>query len=343
MNNLEELLHSITHDYFIELEKAQTMEQLELVRVSYLGRQGKIAALMGLLKNIPAEQKSVFGPLCNKLKQDALNGYTVKQETFLNQEIAQQQQRQEHFDVTAYYPHTQGSLHPYTHIIEEIETIFMSMGFEIATGPEVETDSINFEALNIPKDHPARDMHDTFWFDVPHMLLRTHTSTVQVHAMLNKRPPLALIAPGRCYRHEATDASHDIMFMQCEGLLIDKNISLAHLLSTTKSFLQAIFNKKDLKTRYRPGFFPFVEPGLEIDMSCPFCTHGCSTCKKTGWIEICGAGLIHPNVLQYCNIDPEHYSGFAFGFGLTRLVMLKYGINDIRLLHSAELEFLKQF
>ena len=343
MNQLDELLTEISEHFFNELDKAQTLDDIEQIRIIYLGRQGKIASLMSMLKDIPLDQKSIYGPRCNALKNSTTDAYSNKHAALQQQQVKQQQQAQQYFDVTAYKVRPRGSLHPYTHVIEDIGRIFTSMGFEIATGPEIETDAINFEALNIPKDHPARDMHDTFWLDMPHMLLRTHTSTVQIHGMLTKRPPMALIAPGRCYRHEATDASHDIMFMQCEGLLIDKHISLAHLLSTTKSFLQAIFEKKDLKTRYRPGYFPFVEPGLEIDMSCPFCDHGCSTCKKTGWIEICGAGLIHPQVLRYCNIDPEQYSGFAFGFGLTRLVMLKYGINDIRLLHTADLEFLKQF
>ena len=217
------------------------------------------------------------------------------------------------------------------------------MGYEIINGPEIDTDFFNFETLNIPKDHPARDMHDTFWLDIPNMVMRTHTSSVQAHAMLEKKPPLAVATPGRCYRSEATDASHDYMFMQCEILFIDKNVSLSNLFATAKVFLQNLFGKNDLKIRVRPAYFPFVEPGVEMDITCPFCKTGCSVCKKTCWIEIGGAGLIHPNVLKSCNINPEEYSGFAFGFGLTRLVMLKYGINDIRLLHSTKLEFLKQF
>ena len=186
-------------------------------------------------------------------------------------------------------------------------------------------------------------MQDTFWLDIPGMLLRTQTSTVQIHTMQQEQPPIAIITPGRVYRQEATDASHDFMFQQLEGLVIDKNISMSDLLGTLQTWLKMVFNKNDLSLRIRPGYFPFVEPGIEVDITCPFCSLGCSTCKKTGWIEMGGAGLIHPNVLRAGGIDPEIYSGFAFGFGTTRLAMLMYGINDIRLLHNNDKEFLKQF
>ena len=217
------------------------------------------------------------------------------------------------------------------------------MGYKIAEGPELETEFYNFTALNIPEYHPARDIQDTFWLKIPGMLMRTQTSSVQIHEMAKKDLPIAILASGRCYRNEATDASHDFVFMQVEGLLIDKKISLANLLATLKTCLRAIFDKDDLEIRVRPGYFPFVEPGLEIDVLCPFCKSGCSVCKKTKWIEIVGAGLVHPNVLKHGGLDPKEYTGFAFGFGLTRLVMLKYGINDIRLLNSGKLEFLQQF
>jgi phenylalanyl-tRNA synthetase alpha chain len=217
------------------------------------------------------------------------------------------------------------------------------MGWHIADGPEVETDYYNFTALNIPDEHPAREMHDTFWLDVPGMLMRTHTSTVQIHTMKKKELPLAVFAPGRCYRNEATDASHDFMFTQGEGLVIDKNISIANLLAIAQTFLQEFFEKKDLKIRARPGYFPFVEPAIEIDASCPFCKNGCSVCKKTTWIELLGSGLVHPNVLRHGNINPDLYRGCAFGFGMERLAMVKYGINDIRLFHSSKLQFLDQF
>ena len=239
-------------------------------------------------------------------------------------------------------PLQQGSLHPYTYITQEIEDIFMSMGFAVADGPELETDYNNFGALNIPADHPARAESDTFWLPDMQRLLRTHTSTVQIKTMREQTPPIAIICPGRALRNEATDASHDFMFMQIEGMLIDKNISIANLLAVLKEFLDKLFGKS-LQLRVRPGFFPFVEPGLEIDAQCPFCTTGCSTCKHTCWIELLGAGLIHPNVLRNAGIDPTIYSGFAFGSGLTRLAMLKYHITDIRLIHSGKIEFLEQF
>lgn len=216
------------------------------------------------------------------------------------------------------------------------------MGFEIAHGPELEDEKYNFEALNIPSDHPARDIHDTFWTTLPHRLLRTHTTNVQAHYLEQKNFPIAMAVLGRCFRHEATDASHDYMFYQCEGLVIDKNISMAHLLGLLETYLKALFGK-ELATRLRPSYFPFVEPGVEVDITCPFCSNGCSTCKRTGWIELGGAGLVHPNVLRFHGIDPKKWSGCAWGFGLTRLAMLMYGIPDIRLLHESKISFLSLF
>ena len=217
------------------------------------------------------------------------------------------------------------------------------MGYQIVEGPEVETEYYNFEALNIPKNHPARDIMDTLWLTMPGYLLRTHTSTVQVHSMETKKLPLAIIAPGRVFRHEATDATHDFQFNQIEGVVIAENISLTHLLGTIKAFFRTLFNKEDLELKIRPDYFPFVEPGLEISISCPFCTEGCSLCKKTRFIEMGGAGLVHPNVLECSEINSKKYTGFAFGLGVDRIAMLMYGINDIRLFSTSKLEFLKQF
>jgi phenylalanyl-tRNA synthetase alpha chain len=343
MEPLEKKLSSLKSAFFKALEDARVDLQLEGVRITFLGRQGLLAQLMDTLKTLSLEEKRVYGPVLNQVKTELNKVFEAKKIALTAQAYEHEQLKKRSFDVTAYQPHQlQGSLHPYTKIIEHIENIFISMGFSIADGPEVETDYYNFKALNIPDNHPARDLHDTFWLDIPHLLLRTHTSPVQVRTMEQVKPPLALAAPGRCYRHEATDASHDYMFMQVEGLVVDKKISVAHLTGTVKTFLQALFGKA-LKVRLRPGYFPFVEPGIEFDISCPFCTQGCSTCKKTTWIEACGSGMVHPNVLRAGGIDPSIYSGFAFGFGLTRLAMLLYGINDIRLLHSNKLEFLKQF
>jgi phenylalanyl-tRNA synthetase alpha chain len=344
MTQLDQQIKDLKKAFEQAISKATDKQQLEEVRLQFLSRNGSIANLVEELKKLSGDDKRVFGPLLNALKTEAHALFEQKLAVLERSVLEAARTQEQHFDITAYKPTSRrGSLHPYTHVIREIEDVFTSMGFAVADGPEVETDHYNFTALNIPGDHPARDMHDTFWLDVPGLLMRTHTSNVQVHTLENSKPPIAIIAPGRCYRHEATDASHDFMFMQTEGALVDKNISMAHLLGTAQTFLRALFGKRDLKLRVRPGFFPFVEPGIEIDISCPFCKNGCSVCKRTTWIETAGAGLIHPNVLKNTGIDPNVYSGFAFGFGLTRLTVLKYGINDIRLLHSARLDFLNQF
>ena len=299
---------------------------------------------MHQLKKLPVEEKRVLGPKLNQLKTDIQNAYEDKKEEIQQLITTKKLGKQKYFDVTASrYQELRPSRHIYTQIIEQFENIFISMGYDIVDGPEAETDYYNFEALNIPPNHPARDLQDTFWLDVSDKLLRTQTSSVQARVMKAKELPLAVFSPGRCYRNEATDASHDFMFTQAEALLIDKNVSIAHLLATARIFLQTIFEKEDLKIRVRPGYFPFVEPGLEIDASCPFCTAGCSVCKKTTWIELLGSGLVHPNVLRAGNIDPDIYSGFAFGIGIERVAMLKYGINDIRLFHSSKIAFLDQF
>jgi phenylalanyl-tRNA synthetase alpha chain len=342
--HLSELITELLHRFQQDLKRVHTPDDLEKIRITYLSRHGHIAEYMGQLKQFSLEEKKIYGPQLNKLKDEIQELFNQKKESLEKQQLDKESELLASFDVTAYRTsQLRGSLHPYTHVTQIIENIFVSMGFAIVDGPEIENDYHNFEALNIPEHHPARDMQDTFWLTLPHMLMRTHTSSVEVHTMLNQKPPIAIAAPGRCYRNEATDASHDFMFMQVEGLFIDKNVSLANLFGTIKVFLQALFQKKDLNLRIRPSYFPFVEPGVEFDITCPFCCNGCSVCKKTGWIEMGGAGLTHPKVLAACGINPEQYSGFAFGLGLTRLTMLKYGINDIRLLHSNKVDFLKQF
>jgi phenylalanyl-tRNA synthetase alpha chain len=326
-----------------DLINVTTQQELETIRIKYLGRQGILADLMTELKDLSADDKKTFGPACNALKIEFQDLHQQTQEILYKKEQEIIAKKAAAFDVTISKPNQQqGSLHPYTKITQEIEDIFISMGFAVADGPELETDYNNFGALNIPADHPARAESDTFWLPDMQRLLRTHTSTVQIKTMREQTPPIAIICPGRALRNEATDASHDFMFMQIEGMLIDKNISIANLLAVLKEFLDKLFGKS-LKLRVRPGFFPFVEPGLEVDAECPFCTTGCSTCKHTRWIELLGSGLIHPNVLQQNGIDPTIYSGFAFGSGLTRLAMLKYHITDIRLIHSGKIEFLEQF
>lgn len=344
MKNLDQKIKDFKSELESQLDQANTQEQLEKARVLFFGRNGKITELMDQMKELSIDEKRVFGPLLNELKKESEQIFNNKKDAIekelRNLEILKQQQ----FDVTAYKTDIcQGSAHVLTKVSERIQDIFISMGYKVADGPELETEFYNFEALNIPKDHPARDSQDTFWFDVPGMLLRTQTSTIQVHQMKGFGAPIAAISTGRVYRQEATDASHDFAFSQYEGFFVDQNVSMGNLLATMKTFFQEFFEKKDMEIRVRPGFFPFVEPGIEIDASCPFCKTGCSVCKKTRWIELLGAGLVHPNVLKSCNIDPQKYNGFAFGGGIERLAMIKYGINDIRYLHGANIEFLKQF
>lgn len=340
---MQNKIKSIQQNFRSDLINVTTQQDLEAIRIKYLGRQGILADLMTELKDLSADDKKVFGPLCNQLKAEFQDLHEQTLAILYKKEHEALAQKAAAFDVSISKPHQQrGSLHPYTQITQEIEDIFISMGFAVADGPELETDYNNFGALNIPADHPARAESDTFWLPDMQRLLRTHTSTVQIKTMREQTPPIAIICPGRALRNEATDASHDFMFMQIEGMLIDKNISVANLLAVLKEFLDKLFGKS-LKLRVRPGFFPFVEPGLEVDAECPFCTIGCSTCKGTRWIELLGSGLIHPHVLRQNGIDPTIYSGFAFGSGLTRLAMLKYHITDIRLIHSGKIEFLEQF
>lgn len=339
--NSNQKIKQFKDSFEAELASIETDVQLEAFRIKFLGRSGHIVDIMKLVKDAPVEEKRSLGPLLNQLKRESEAKFEEKKLSLVDQ-IGET----DHvgLDVSAYKPsQANGSLHPYTYVTEKIEDVFISMGYKIVDGPEIETDYYNFEALNIPKDHPARDMQDTFWLNVPDLLMRTHTSPVQIHELEKGDLPVAVIASGRCYRHEATDASHDFVFRQVEGLVIGENLSMGNLLATMKEGLRKIFDRDDLDIKVRTSYFPFVEPGVEIDMKCPFCKGGCSTCKGTQWIEIMGAGMVHPNVLKYSGIDSKKHNGFAFCFGLTRLVMLKYGINDIRLLNSGKIEFLNQF
>ncbi len=343
MLDLQTAIENFAHNFFQAVEATHNESELESVRLTYLSRHGQLAGLMAMLKDLSPDQKRLWGPRLNELKEKAHAAFEHKEKLFEQQQTNRALAQKQHFDVTIAKPQLQGSLHPYTAVIESIEDICMSMGFAIVDGPEVETPFYNFEALNIPVDHPARDTHDTFWLNLPGYLLRTHTSSVQVHTMKNNKPPLALCAPGRVYRHEATDATHDFVFSQFEVLVIDKNLALTHLLGTLKVFMQALFKNRDIDIRVRPSYFPFVEPGLDVGVTCPFCKTGCSICKYKRWIELAGAGMVHPHVLTACGIDPRQWSGFAWGMGIERLAMLIYQIYDIRLFKSEKVEFLKQF
>lgn len=326
-----------------EIGASRDAAELKDLERRYLGKAGVLAAWLGELPKLPAPERPVFGQAVNRLKKE-LGELIAERERTLEKAALERELASGVFDPTLPPPpQERGTLHPLTVLTREIEDLFVSMGYQIADGPEIETDFHNFQALNIPPDHPARDSQDTFYLRGPgRLLLRTHTSPVQIRSMQRLRPPLRVIAPGKVFRHEATDASHEHTFHQLEGLVVDKGVSVAHLINSMKTLLRGIF-RRDLEIRLRPGFFPFVEPGFELDARCPFCTNGCSVCKQSRWIELLPCGLVHPNVLQACGVDPEEWSGFAFGLGLSRLVMLRFGITDVRLLLSGDLRFLEQF
>jgi len=339
---IKEKLISVKEDALEQIKSVANKDDLSQLKVKYLGKKGEITAVLKTLGSVAPEERAEIGKLANLAKEELEKAFENKLQE-LNDSIFDQIKESEWIDVTAPAQKAKlGKLHPVTQIQYEIEEIFKSMGFSIFEGRELEDDYHNFEALNIPKDHPARDMQDTFWL-FGDKLLRTHTSSVQVRAMEKTKPPFQGISPGRVFRYEGIDASHQNTFYQVEGLMVGKDISVANLIYAMKTLLKKIF-KKDVKVRLRPGFFPFVEPGFELDINCLICGgKGCSVCKQTGWLELLPCGLVHPNVLKLQGIDTEEYSGFAFGLGLDRIVMMRYGIDDIRHLLSADLRFLEQF
>ncbi|MCL0065422.1 phenylalanine--tRNA ligase subunit alpha [Dehalococcoidia bacterium] len=332
-----------------ELRNLNDLNEIEAWRVGYLGRKGTVTQLLRGLSSLPIEERREAGAVANKLKSLLEQALTEKQESLKKAELGELI-RQSNLDVTLPGHHIQlGRLHPTTKILREACAVFATMGFEVVEGPEVEWDYYNFEALNIPKDHPARDMWDTLWIDYQNeagerpMLLRTHTSPMQIRFMEKRQPPIRVIMPGKVYRYEATDATHESMFYQIEGLAVDKGISMAHLKGTLYEFARRLFGL-DRKVRFRCDYFPFVEPGVDMAIDCFICQgNGCRVCGDEGWIEILGAGMVHPDVLRRVNYDPDIYTGFAFGMGLERIPMLKYGIDDIRLFYSNDLRFLEQF
>jgi len=335
-------LESLLKEAGQEIKSAASLASVEQLRVKYLGRKSEMTAILKKLGTLPSELRPKVGKTSNEMKQKIEKLLKEKNEE-LSDVIFTTLEENEKIDFSEPgIKKETGHLHPITQMLMEVEDIFTSMGFTIAAGPEVETDYYNFEALNIPQDHPARDMQDTFWTEDGN-LLRTHTSCVQIRAMERFKPPIRVIAPGRVFRYEETDASHEHTFYQVEGLMIDKDISVSNLIAVMKTMLKAVFHR-EVKVRLRPGYFPFVEPGFELDINCLLCGgKGCQVCKYSGWVELLPCGLVHPNVLRAGSIDPEEYSGFAFGMGLDRLVMMKYEIDDIRLFHSGDLRFLEQF
>ncbi|MCE5180963.1 MAG: phenylalanine--tRNA ligase subunit alpha [Betaproteobacteria bacterium] len=315
---------------------------LEQVKARYLGKSGVLSEQLKQLGKLPPEERREAGARINQVKDQIELALKERREA-IQESLLQQQLAQEALDVTL--PGRGlgvGGLHPVTRTLKRIEALFHSIGFDVAEGPEIESDFYNFTALNIPENHPARAMHDTFYVDDKHVL-RTHTSPVQVRYMQEHRPPLKVIAPGRVYRCDS-DVTHTPMFHQVEGLWVDERVSFAELKGVLADFMQRFFERDDLKVRFRPSFFPFTEPSAEMDIGCVMCGGaGCRVCSHTGWLEVLGCGMVHPNVLGHVNVDSEKYLGFAFGLGVERLAMLRYGVNDLRLFFENDLRFLKQF
>ncbi len=343
-------LEELGSQAFQELKALTQTLELEPWRLQYLGKKSPLSQALRGLGDLPEDERRQVGALANKLRADLESGLQEKKRELQAAEVEGAARGKLDFDVTLPgRPLPMGHLHPTTQIIREISHIFQTMGFQVVEGPEVELDYYNFEALNIPPNHPARDMWDTFWLDrQPEsgqrpMLLRTHTSPMQIRVMEKTRPPVRVVVPGRCYRYEATDVTHESMFYQVEGLAVDKGITMADLKGTLFEFARRLFGP-DRRARFRCDYFPFVEPGVEMAIDCMVCRgRGCRVCGNTGWLEILGAGMVHPDVLERVGYDSRVYTGFAFGMGVERIPMLRYGIDDIRLFYSNDLRFLGQF
>lgn len=341
---MKERLEALKLEALNDLEQAGTLQQLEELRVKYLGKKGPLTEILRGMGALSAEERPVIGQVANDVREAISECYAAKQEQFQQQET-NRRLLAETIDVTLPgRPFGGGSAHPISKVIQEIEDIFIGMGYKVAEGPEVEHDYYNFEALNLPKNHPARDMQDSFYI-TDEILMRTHTSPVQVRTMEQMKGdvPVKIICPGKVYRRDDDDATHSHLFTQIEGLVIDKGIRMSDLKGTLLQFVQEMFGE-DTRIRMRPSFFPFTEPSAEVDVSCMICRGaGCRTCKHSGWLEILGSGMVHPRVLEMSGYDPQVYSGFAFGMGVERIAMLKYGIDDIRHFYLNDLRFLRQF
>ena len=344
---MNEALSEIESQALGELAAVTGDEALEAWRVAYLGRRGRLTLVLRGLAGLPLEKRRNAGAAANRLKQQLESALAAKKDD-LARSVAQALAA-DRIDVTLPGPPLHaGRLHPTTQTLRDVLDCFVSMGFQVVEGPEVEWDRYNFEALRIPRDHPARDMWDTLWIDYERdgerpMLLRTHTSPMQIRVMEQTEPPIRVVVPGRCYRYEATDPTHEWMMVQVEGLVVDEGVSLGDLKGTLTDFARRIFGP-ERKTAFRCDYFPFVEPGMELRIDCFLCGgEGCRTCSRTGWIEILGAGMVHPEILESVGYDSEKYTGFAFGMGIERIAMLRHGIEDIRLLYANDLRFLGQF
>lgn len=341
---MKEKVENLKKEITEKIKKVVSLKELNDLKVEYLGKKGPINELSSMMKELSVDEKKDFGRILNELKTEVEVLFDTARQVLEEQELNEKLER-EKIDITL--PSSKvhvGSVHPITKVIEEVEDLFVSMGYDVVEGPEIEEDLYNFEKLNLPKGHPARDAQDSFYI-TEEMLLRTQTSPVQARTMdANKeKTPIRVICPGKVYRRDDDDATHSHQFTQIEGLVVGENISLSHLKGTLEELAKKLFGE-DREVRFRPSFFPFTEPSLEVDVSCFKCGgNGCSICKGTGWIEILGSGMVHPNVLRGCGYDPEKYTGFAFGMGPERIAMLKYGINDIRNLYIDDLRFLEDF
>jgi phenylalanyl-tRNA synthetase alpha chain len=337
-NDLETLRKDAERDF----SRVENLKDWNAFRVRYLGKKSPTQAFLRSLGQLPRDQRPEAGQVINVCRQEIKN-ICQKAKHRLEEKKWDRLEREDDLDVTEpAFRRRKGGRHPIHQVEEEVVSIFLSMGFSWLDGPEVETEFNNFEALNIPPDHPARDMQDTFWLKNGNVL-RTHTSNVQIRALKNLPLPLKAISPGRVYRNEELDAGHEHSFHQVECLYVDREVSVSHLIAVIRVFLRRLF-EKDVEVRLRPGYFPFVEPGFEVDFSCLICEgQGCRACKQVGWLEFMGAGLVHPNVFKACDIDATKWTGFAFGFGLDRLTMMRYGIDDIRHFHGKDFRFLEQF
>ena len=336
---MKELIKNLKIEFDELINK--TNQKLEDLKVAFLGKKGKLSELMQNLKNVPAEEKKDAGIAINNFKSYVAESIEKREKYEKELELQREINSAERIDITLSKPEKLGSLHPITIVQKEVEEVFKSMGFIVEDGNEIETEFNNFDAVNVPRNHPARDMQDTFWLDNGEVL-KTQTSAGQNRILRKYGAPCKVIFPGRCFRNEAVDASHENTFFQLEGMMVGRDINVANLIYFMKTMLSKVL-KRDVDVRLRPGFFPFTEPSFELDVTCPFCGgKGCSTCKQGGWIELCPCGMIHPEVLRMGGVDTNMYQGFAFGLGLTRLAMMKYNIKEIRLLNSGNIPFLSQ-
>ena len=339
---MKETLNSISTAAKEAIDAAADETQIEEIRVRYLGKKGELTAILKQMGSLSPEERPIMGQLVNEAKEK-VEKLIAERTAVIKQKETELKLKAEALDVTMPGKKVNvGKLHPLNTVLDDMIDIFQSMGFDVVDGPEVETDYYNFEALNVPADHPARDMQDTFYL-AENLLLRTQTSAAQIRTMENRKPPIRIICPGRVFRADEVDATHSPVFHQIEGLVVDKGITMCDLKGVLEQFAHEIYGK-DTKVKFRPSFFPFTEPSVEVDVSCSECGgKGCRVCKGSGWIEILGAGMVHPKVLSACGIDPEVYSGFAFGIGLDRLTTTRYKISDIRLLFENDKRFLDQF